>query len=1131
MDQLELDVSKLAEMRRVDRPAHSYNKLVQLVQLLLQASQDLGDAPATLIFLERAETWCDRLDDFNDKPDETTPKPNQLRLKLFNAFRDVYRKSEQYESCLRYASKGLDIEQQIYSAAQQRLVEQLSQPNASDSRSFGNYAADVNISVGRSMLNVCGLYSKLGRHNLAHKTATECVKRLDEQFCNECAVKEGISSSQDGSSCNAISTEDPERRRRLDTLGVLRIAAIYNQGTELEHLGRSDEARERFAAARSAAIQDHDLPSNHPLMLKIDEALQQPLRPTSNRTKELSHPSSSKKLIPLQKSVAAQDPETEKHQAFLFAKRKPLVAPISLPPGFNQKREIGTAPPNTSRSLRPRQLTALSANQEQRADAVHSSQQASRPVLGQLVNVSRPMPTDSVSNVALVDASLLEAPSTEASGRFPEKQITDILRTSQPSVTRSSSTPRPPPRNANQEVRKRRGGEVTPGIGNKEKSEKDQPQGSIMQQKQAAIQHRYAQWIRDFTQPLFADYQRRHTAALRIQCAWRCTKARLEAFNRRQVYYHFVHQYQKGAVRAILSRFRCFVDTRTRHQSIRTEREELKRKAQVERQQRTAVLTIQKNIRIYIDKKKREEELMRQLKIQQLEKLRQYSTAAVIIQRWWPLIKKEKQYWLKRNEEIIEQRRIHEAEQRRHRSATTIARVARGHLGRNYAHNFRISEAERKRKLQRAIQESIDAIRIVLREYRFRKLRLERQREYEEIREYDAANRIRAGWLESLQRRKMHDINKRARNVRDAARAIQRCWRSFKSRRELRYMIKVRNTTSLIRVEKEWRRERATRKIQCAWRVHEAFKEVRRVKASIGRRKLLATWLFQRVGRAYLERLENGSARSLRIFLYEEAVRNAIATRHRHSSLIQAHARLQLSVLHTTKLKEAVEAEELLVTRRARREMRDDRAATEIQKSMRGHLARKQYAQLKEQMQAHQERVLRATTKLQCFFRVVAAKKKLWQRKVRHNKDCFQRQLYQEVQNEIFADRSNAFASLELLERQRLEEQEAVEMEALCVAYLESVDDDESNDLDQYIATYPEARNPKVLSPNAQLVLAVAQMIVSDEMTQEQQDSPYHEVPKPSAKTLALDDDNDLLGMPPGYQNGENAEEEDDLYD
>ena len=374
-----------------------------------------------------------------------------------------------------------------------------------------------------------------------------------------------------------------------------------------------------------------------------------------------------------------------------------------------------------------------------------------------------------------------------------------------------------------------------------------------------------------FTTHSLPTYTARHNAALRIQCAWRRAKARLLVFHRRQVLFHFVHHFQRAAALSALQCFRTFVEQRRARRALAAERETFRLMAASELRQHESALTITRHLRSYIKRRKARERLMLALRIEQEAKLRLYEAAAIIVQRWWPLAKTARAYWRRRNADIAEETRIVEERNRRDQAATRIQKWVRGRQTRRWVVGYRERRREERMRKRRQIHEATDVLRILLREYRARCVRTHLESEKGFQRRNTAASKIQEGWSEALSRRKMKEVKARGRAVQVAARRIQRCFRSHRARRDRRVLAVIRRSTAEIRIEKEAKRERAARRLQCAYRCHLARRKVRRVKASLGRRILQATWLVQRCGRASVARVQAGGDRALHLALMANA--------------------------------------------------------------------------------------------------------------------------------------------------------------------------------------------------------------------------------------------------------------------
>jgi hypothetical protein len=146
-------------------------------------------------------------------------------------------------------------------------------------------------------------------------------------------------------------------------------------------------------------------------------------------------------------------------------------------------------------------------------------------------------------------------------------------------------------------------------------------------------------------------------------------------------------------------------------------------------------------------------------------------------------------------------------------------------------------------------------------------------------------------------------------------------------------------------------------------------------------------------------------------------VKEAFRRKEHMVNSLQAACRAKVSVRLAIVRREAVEAEELLIIRRATREIFEDRKASRIQALARGRAGRKQAAERADLLRTAEALVLGAVVKLQCFFRRTVARGELLRRQVVAWKAKQKRQLMQEVQNELFAGRAQELATLETTSR------------------------------------------------------------------------------------------------------------------
>jgi hypothetical protein len=504
-------------------------------------------------------------------------------------------------------------------------------------------------------------------------------------------------------------------------------------------------------------------------------------------------------------------------------------------------------------------------------------------------------------------------------------------------------------------------------------------------------------------------YTDRDRAARVIQSAWRCAVARLEAYNRRQVLYHYMFQAQKAAGCAILSTYRTY---RRRTHFKRWQAAQLVSRqatARAELVQRRAIGTIIRAIRRFARRRILEAELMRKLRIAERERLLRCDVAAAIVQRWWKIVKYEVRYWRQRNADLARERQAEAQALRLHGAATTIQRVFRGHVGRYDARVVRTRVLEQRKRLRLSVTFATDTLRTLLLEFRARRERVALlQLQHVEL--CDTAQRtIRTGWLDAIERRRMKIVRRRARQVALAARRLQCWWRCVAARRELRYRRKVAQTLSMVRMRREWTRLRAAWVVQSAVRMHWARRALRRLRAGQGREKINATWLIQRVGRAYLVRQSACQERAMLSSLVLRAVASARSARDGFVVALQRQLRWLASQHVARRLHEAILREKVALWRAMRQSQREDRHATLLQATGRGFRARRADMVLFRALHEERCRVRDAAAlAIQCTWRRTFAKNRVRALKDSRARDLARRRDWLELQGLLFEDRVSA---------------------------------------------------------------------------------------------------------------------------
>jgi hypothetical protein len=979
-----------------------------------------------LELLKDCEARCLRESDLVDDKSPPTLPNDILVLTALTAqtMRSWYMRVSAWQEALTAGQKAVNLESELVRVADPQ------RPNTvRDQRSPLGAA----MALTSSYLHLATIHSKLGNHEAGLECAKRSLATIKPMIDAEGGV-ERVAEAVKKAHLPSTLEENPL---------VLLAAAQYNLSVELEHCGEVESAAQIMrGASRTAMVA---LPMEHPIRTRIEEAV-----------------AAQKVVVPRAPLTARPSPPTAagsgSGESARVSRRPSLGNRIAVP-------EPLTGRPVTSEgSSRPTSHPAS-------ATATLQGKDGARP---QTVGHG-PLPPLDLSGVAVLPAFGVDgrsgamvpivsrsSPADAWQDGVPQAKVTPLTTTETIDVTAlvaSSSVPAQaqPPSATNREE----GSNQTPSLRGKGFG------SSMATSKRSAVQQRYLTWLEDATGALFEDYSRRHRAALRIQCAWRSLIARLRAHNRRQVLYHFIHMEEQAAARCIIGFLQSKIKRRKfRNQAIARQAEERARAA-MEYQLKKAINLVTKFLRTCIQKRKRNADIMRRLELEHEAKLRQYETAAIIVQRWWPVIRMEKQYWRGRNAQIAEERAKAQAQERLTNAATNIARVFRGHLGRKYAKNYRKVRQEQQRDLQRRVKESIDVVRIFLKELR---LRLNRQRREKELTEHMEAVGSRMDpeefaahsieklptqpaddWSTALERRGVHLLADRARLMNSSAVIIQTCFRGHRARRELRYLRTVTRTTNRIRLERELKREQSTLKIQCAFRQHLARKERRRRLASLGWKILSANWTLQRVGRAFLDRTRVGVEAQLRRQLFQAALQNAIRVREERVTTIQCFCREAISSIerHRRILVEA--AEDALIYRRMVAERIEDAAALRIQTQIRRHQAALATEERRVRLHEEQLGIVRRVVKIQCAWRQFLSRRLLRYKKVQQMRQRDKKREFEAVQNELFAMRAQELDALEGIERGLLEKAERESLLHSLAQYdlpLPLPKDDESHDGD-----------------------------------------------------------------------------------
>lgn len=527
-------------------------------------------------------------------------------------------------------------------------------------------------------------------------------------------------------------------------------------------------------------------------------------------------------------------------------------------------------------------------------------------------------------------------------------------------------------------------------------------------------------------------YARRSAAALCIQCAWRSSRARLEAFSRRQIFWHFLHIRQKAAAACIVSFFKMVLLQKHRRTVCTRNAQRVAERIELERRQRAAAIRITNAMRRHVAARRETERLMRLFRLQQEGKLVLYRVAAVIVQRWWRIIAPEKAYWRRRAAEIEAERAARREEQRIDGAATRIQKIFRGALGRKFVANRR-EAAERDRiAALRRIKESIDVVRVFLRSVAARVKReaatgerlivsedgatvtavpislppaesslsslsstsaavamhmsgqlVDRIREQRDERAAAERRAMDAAAAQQMVREAQRLVYQRAMATARACGTIQRAWRCFRARRELRVARAISKAHDQIRFDRELDQYKATCLVQRCGRALLSA----RLTDQITRCNSEAFWgalrTVQRVGAAFIARRALRKAQCQAIYEKNRAQFEAARRRQRTEAVLIAFVLGRQSLCRRAALEKIRDRDALALMAEVQAAMEADRAALRIQRMVRSSLARKGTQRRVAEMGAAKGRVLAAVVKIQSFVRAKVLAPRLFRQRRR----------------------------------------------------------------------------------------------------------------------------------------------------
>ncbi|RNF09151.1 uncharacterized protein Tco025E_07034 [Trypanosoma conorhini] len=509
--------------------------------------------------------------------------------------------------------------------------------------------------------------------------------------------------------------------------------------------------------------------------------------------------------------------------------------------------------------------------------------------------------------------------------------------------------------------------------------------------------------------------------ALRIQCAWRCNRARHMLRERQQVLYQEVYRRQKAAARCIEGMLSSVMEQRKLRKKQELCALAVEERVAWEEKLFRSALVIARYVKAFLCRRRRERELCKLLALRSLEELRLREVVATILARWWRIIVPRKAYWRRRTQEVEEQQRREELFRQQTYAATQIQRRFRGILGRREAHARREQRVEEHRSRQRRLQDSTDLVRLCLQEYTRRCNRLRREAEQRVVRREEAAAVIQSGWKAALKRQVLHNALMRCRRIVRAVLTIQRAYRRFCAGREIRYLRRVQLAMNQERLDNEYRVFRATMTLQCFGRMVVAKRTARHRRAAVGRGFFLAAVTIQSLCRGGTARAQLGLALHLRRRAAEQLAASIQMQKERTVSLTTAFLRARESCFLAEGRRCRRLTEKLYIRRYVRRELRRDKSATVIQRAVRRWLARRRLREEEERARALRALVLAAVVRIQAVMRGFLARQQYRLRRYLAQRQARKREEMEEVMVQLWVDEWRAAVLQAEHDRRRIE--------------------------------------------------------------------------------------------------------------
>nr|CCD11765.1 unnamed protein product [Trypanosoma congolense IL3000] len=513
----------------------------------------------------------------------------------------------------------------------------------------------------------------------------------------------------------------------------------------------------------------------------------------------------------------------------------------------------------------------------------------------------------------------------------------------------------------------------------------------------------------------------RMLSARKIQCAWRCYKARLALKERQQILYRHVYRVQKAATLCIQG----FLQSVVGRKKLRLTQERYmiatEERAAAENRVIKSALLIADHVAAFLERRRSERELCKLLNLSNRKELQLRCVAQTLVARWWRLVLPRKRYWQRREKEVEEARSMEFLLKKQNIAAITIQRHCRGRLCRKMVEQLKRELVQRYETRQRLLHENVDLIRLCLQEFTRRCERLALEAAHRQVKQEEAAAVIQSGWRAALRSQAINNALDHCRRTSKAVLTIQRIYRRYRNDGAVRYFRRIQQVANLDRLEREYRIYRATVRLQSFARMVLAKRSARQLRAAIGRGYFFAAAVIQAACRGGAARLQLACVRRLQRQAMELYQWLCLEQKKRIVNHVCAFLRARMSCQITEQRRCRRLSEKLLLRRVVRRQLLLDKSASIIQRGVRRWLTRRREREAEERERALRALVLSCVTRIQAVMRGFLARCDYRHRRFYAQRERQRREEMEEVAVEMWVDEWRAALLQWELDRRRVE--------------------------------------------------------------------------------------------------------------